>query len=111
MKVEVSADSRLAASAIEEISEKITEGLSRFRARLTRVEAHLSDINGPRGGVDRRCALEARPAGLQPLAVNHQAETDLEAVRGAVDKLTRLLTSTLDRLDDRRGPSASGLPS
>jgi hypothetical protein len=112
MKVNVSTDTRIegTASAIADVTTAVETGLSRFQDRLTRVEVHLSDTNGPRGGIDRRCLVEARPASRQPVSVDHVAGTEVEAVRGAIDKMVRLLTSTFDKLDDRRGNSASGQP-
>jgi hypothetical protein len=113
MQIHVSTDTRTEARApaIADVTAIVEAGLSRFRDRLTRVEVHLSDVNGPRGGVDRRCALEARAASLQPVAVTNEAATEAEAVRGAVNKMSRMLASTFDRLDDPRGgSSASGLP-
>ena len=113
MKIEVSADSRAGGSsaAIAEVSALVEKGLARFSERLTRVEVHLSDINGARGGIDRRCQLEARAAARNPVSVDHEAGSEVEAVRGAIDKMVRLLTSTFDRLNDHRGGvSASGEP-
>ncbi len=110
MHVEVSTDTRTTVD-IPAVTAAVTSGMSRFAARLTRVEVHLSDVNGPKGGPDARCALEARPANRQPVAVTNDAGTPDEAVKGAVEKMGRLLESTFGRLDDvRGGPSASGLP-
>ena len=53
------------------------------------------------GAKDERCLLEARLAGLQPLAVSHQATTLEQAVDGAVEKLKRSLDRTLGRLGGR----------
>jgi hypothetical protein len=62
--------------------------------RLTRVEVHLSDVNAAKHGVDdKRCLLEARLAGLQPLAVSHEAESLRSAITGATRKLVRSLDS------------------
>lgn len=113
MKIEVSTDTRIegTSAAIADVTATVEAGLSRFQERLTRVEVHLSDMNGHRGGVDRRCQLEARPASRPPVSVSHEAGNDADAVRGAVDKMARLLASTFDRIDDPRGgDSASGLP-
>jgi len=46
----------------------------------------------------RRCLLEVRLAGRQPLAVSHQAGTLEQAVSGAIDRMKRSLESTLGRL-------------
>jgi len=110
MHVQVSTDTRTTAD-IAEVTAAIEAGLSRYKERLTRVEVHLSDVNGPRGGRDCRCALEVRPAGRQPVAVTTEADTPDDAVDRAVEKMSRLLTTTFGREGDvRGGPSASGLP-
>ncbi len=55
---------------------------------VTRVEAHLSDENGKKGGrFDTRCMMEARLEGRQPIAVAHEAETIAQAIDAAADKL------------------------
>ena len=79
-------------------------GLARHHAdRARRVEVYLQDVNGHKGGIDKRCAIEAHLDGHQPVAVHHQAASIDEAVRGAVDKLARALEHTLGRLADREG--------
>jgi ribosome-associated translation inhibitor RaiA len=66
------------------------------------VEVHLSDINRHKGGDDdKRCLMEARLAGLQPITVKHHAGTIQEAIDGAADKLKKTVESTLGRLSDR----------
>ncbi|WP_010587970.1 HPF/RaiA family ribosome-associated protein [Schlesneria paludicola] len=112
MKVQVSTDKRVDGSTaiVSEVTTMVESSLARYRERLTRVEVHLSDVNGPKGGVDHRCALEARPAGLDAVAVTHNAQTPFEAAKGAVEKMLRLLTSTFGRHDDIKGLSASGQP-
>ena len=77
-------------------------------ARLRRVEVYLQDVNGHKGGIDKRCAIEAHLAGHQPVAVSDQAASIDEAVSGAVDKLARALEHTLGRLDDRDGHLPAG---
>jgi hypothetical protein len=110
MHVEVSTDSRTTAD-IPSVTADVEAGLSRYKERLTRVEVHLRDVNGPKGGPDCRCALEARPAGRQPVAVTNDAGTPDAAVKGAVEKMGRLLEATFGREGDvKGGPSASGQP-
>src|SRR5690606_39314065 len=48
---------------------QLTDGLSRFSSYITRIEVHLSDENANKEGRDdKRCVLEARLEGLQPIA-------------------------------------------
>ena len=93
-----------------DVTAAIESSLSRFQDQLTRVEVHLSDINGPKGGVDKRCVIEVRPAGRQPLAAAHEAATIMESVRGAADKLERNLAKLVDRQSDYKGRASLGEP-
>jgi len=99
MHIEVRTDTRTTVD-VADVTAEIETGLDRYRDRLTRAEIHLSDVNGPKGGTDCRCVLEARPAGRQPVVVTSDAETPDEAVSGAIEKMGRLLGSTFERLED-----------
>jgi len=92
--------------------EEVLQGtLGRFGERITRVEVHLTDENSreKEGSNDKRCVLEARLAGLQPIAVSEQGATVEQAIGGAVDRLENTLDRTLQRLDDPKGrPSFAG---
>jgi len=80
----------------------ISEELGRFSHQITRVEVHLSDENGDKqGSNDKRCMIEARLAGMKPIAVINHANTHEQAVGGAVDKLKNSLDSILGRLRNR----------
>jgi ribosome-associated translation inhibitor RaiA len=87
----------------EQIEATVRDVLERFADQLTRVEVHLSDENSDKksGSDDIRCLLEARLAGLQPVAVTDSAATVEQAVDGAVRKMRRSLDSTLGRRQER----------
>ena len=78
----------------------LNDALARFRQEITRIEVQLSDENsGKKGAADKRCMLEARVNGHEPLAVNHHGETQDDAFRGATQKLLRALEHMLGKLD------------
>lgn len=83
----------------------VTHILGRFSGRITRVEVHLTDENSSAkgGSHDKRCALEARLNGMQPVAVTDTGGTVEQAVKGASDKMRTLLDRTLGRLNDPKG--------
>lgn len=93
---------------------EVKNGLSHHSENITRVEVHLSDENGHKGGTnDKRCVMEARLQGRQPMAVTHHAETLYRAVTGAADKLNRMIDSTLGRAartDSQAQEQAQALP-
>lgn len=81
------------------VTEVVETRLARFADRITRVEVHLSDADAGKGGPkDKRCMMEARLAGHQPVAVSDDAATVHEAIGGAAEKLEHLIESTVGRL-------------
>ncbi len=115
MQIQISTDHNIegneALSAY--VSSETEQALSRFSDHITRVEVHLSDENSDKkGGKDcMKCVMEARLEGRQPTAVTHQATTLDQAVKGALNKLTRLIESTVGRSGNQRGHKAEPPPS
>lgn len=107
MQIQVNTDNHVHGDAdlAERVRGMVAKALSRFDARITRVEVHLSDENSAKkgGDDDMRCMLEARLEGRPPVAVSHHAENMRKAVDGATDKLVRKLDSVVGRLRDRHG--------
>lgn len=105
MQIIVQADEHTAMT--EELEQKleaaVRSAVGRYEAQITRVQVHLTDVNGAKGGInDKRCVLEARPAGLEPVAANHHASTIELAIDGATGKLANVLASTFGRLGSGR---------
>lgn len=104
MKVQVNSDNSVAVDneVWQKVEADVNHVLKRFDDRITRVEVHLSDVDGERsGGQDKRCLMEARPAGHDPVVASNQAATVDEAVRGAAQKMRTLLSSLFGRLRER----------
>lgn len=111
MQVQVSTDNHIKGSDefFQKISAEVERGLSRYAEQITRVEVHLSDVNGPKvSGEDKRCLLEARLAGRQPIAVTHESATVDEAIIEACEKMERAIESLLGRLDPKGQTSFGG---
>ena len=83
----------------DKLNEQLSSELDRFSEYITRLEVHLSDENGAKFGMnDKRCLLEARQEGRQPVAVTEIAETYDMAITRAIDKLKVLLSTIQGRL-------------
>lgn len=81
------------------VESTIAGALKRYDEQITRVEVHLNDENSHKSGnSDKRCMLEARLEGMQPIAVTAHADTIQEALKGALGKLKSSLDTTLGRL-------------
>lgn len=104
MQVQVHTDSKIQGgeSLAHWIQEEATGRLGRFRDTITRVEVFLTDIDaGKSGANDKRCRLEARPAGRPPITVTADADKVADAFTGAADKLVHALEADLGRVKDR----------
>ena len=80
-------------------TEELEKALSRFDDKITRIEVHMGDENREKFGIDdKRCMIEARLAGMNPIAVTHNADTIEKAFSGATDKIKKVLGSTFEKL-------------
>jgi ribosome-associated translation inhibitor RaiA len=85
-----------------QIESLIAGAVARASNRVSRVQVHLGDVNGHKGGSnDKRCMIEVRIDGQPPLAVTQQGPTLEQAMNGAADKLERTIGSLMERLRDR----------
>ena len=104
MQVQVHTDDNIQGgeSLAQWIQEESTARLGRFREHLTRIEVFLTDTAaGKDSAKDKRCRVEARPAGRQPVAVTADADKVADAFTGALEQLLRALDADLGRVRDR----------
>lgn len=92
----------LAPSLVEFIERRIGFALDRFASRIVKVVVRLNDLNGPRGGVDQRCRIDAN---VTPSARKTAEGTGLSieaAVCQAVDRIACAIRRDLGRRHTRR---------
>jgi len=105
MQIQVHSDNHIDGSArlVEWVSASVASKLERFDDELTRIVVHLHDDNGNKAGAhDKRCQIEARPKGLQPLSVTHKAESLEQAIDGSIEKLHHALEHQFGKLRHKR---------
>jgi hypothetical protein len=111
MQVLVTTDNNVQGSQalIARVTAEVEGALRRFGTQVTRVAVHLGDSNShKKGDDDKRCVMEARLAGLDPVAASHRAATLDEAISGATDVLQQTLERTLERLVDKKRRASHG---
>ena len=108
MKIQINTDNNIKASEelVERFSNDVASALENVSKHVTRVEIHLSDENGEKGRQgDKRCAMEARMEGRQPIAVTEHASSLDLALHGACHKMTRMISGIVDaQRDSKRHP-------
>ena len=58
---------------------------------VPRVRVHLSDVNGPRGGIDKRCQVELITDGANAVVVTSLARDWHSALQSALGRASRSL--------------------
>ena len=82
-------------------SNEIKNELAIFNEIVTRIEVHVSDENGNKSTPnDKKCVIEARVEKKQPIAVTATADSPEKAFYEALEKLQRVLDTTLDKIKE-----------
>ncbi|MBX3315898.1 MAG: ribosome-associated translation inhibitor RaiA [Phycisphaeraceae bacterium] len=83
----------------EHVSKRVLGAVKRFASRLSTVTVVLEDENGPRGGIDKACRIEAGLATTgEPVVVVDRSDD----LYGAVDRATGRFKRALARRTERR---------
>jgi hypothetical protein len=101
MEILINTDNNIDGTAemIAYFKTNIENDLDRFSEHLTRIEVKISDENGDKSGEnDKRCVMEARLRGMDPIAVTSYESTVKKAVKEASNKMKTSLTSTMGKL-------------
>lgn len=72
------------------------------------IEVRLSDINGPRGGVDKQCSIQLSCARNITLSIEERAKTYYGAIDAAASRLRRALMRSIERATPRSRRARSG---
>ena len=85
------------------LNELVDDVLAHYGARISRVDAHLSDADSAAktDTDDIHCMLEASLPGFAPVVVEARAATAHEAMHGAVGKLDRAVAHAFGKHDQR----------
>lgn len=81
----------------EHIERRLRFAFDRAQQYVTRISVVLSDVNGPRGGEDKRCRIQVVVAGAADVLID-DCQSDLYvAIDRAVDRAGRTLARRLAR--------------
>lgn len=85
----------------------LTERRVRFVLRrlgwlVPRAEVQMSDVNGPRGGIDKRCQVALKVEGAEPVVVTSVARDWRTALDNALARAARFLVRLWRRGSDSR---------
>ena len=103
MRIDIQANGFELTDALRQHTERRLQfALSWAGNDVRKIVVRLSDINGPRGGKDKRCAIHIPIPRAQDVLIE-DTESDLYvAIDRAIDRVERTLARKLERLHEHR---------
>jgi putative sigma-54 modulation protein len=102
MRIDVrSKDLEVSELTREYVDHRLGFALRRFDGRITNVRVHLEDVNGPKGGIDKRCRIEVNGERSLQVIVN-ETQGDLHAaIDAAADRVGHQVARAIERVRER----------
>lgn len=91
----------------EYVHKRLGFTLTRTASRIRRIDVKLSDINGSRGGIDKRCLIEVRLDGTTNVIVQDIQADMYIAIDRAISRAGRTVMRRLALEASRRRPDAA----
>lgn len=76
--------------------------LARYGEKVSRIYVTLLDINGPKGGMDKRCRVLVKLDGCAPIILQETQEDLYDAILACGSRLRRIISRKLSH--KKRGP-------
>jgi len=84
--------------AVDHVAAKV----AKYARVISAVIVRLRDVNGPKGGPDKRCTVEILIAGANPIIVEETEQDAYAAMDLAGERLGKLVGRVLDQRRSRR---------
>src|ERR1051325_7761968 len=87
------------------VERRIVYAVDRHKSRIGRISACLSDLNGPRGGVDKLCQMTADVRGIGTVLITERGSDLLEAISNAAGRLGLRIRNSIERRRQSGAPN------
>lgn len=99
------------AAAKTRLRKKLDRKLGKFGRHIERTSVRIADVNGPRGGIDKRCRIKVVLSGLPSVVVEERRRSLQAAIDGALTRVEQAVRgATRSRRARARRPRRSGEP-
>lgn len=95
--------------ATERVESKANLLATKFGNNVKTIEITVSDLNGPRGGIDKECRIVVSLKRMQDVVVTTKDEKLSKAISAVINRAERSVRRTLDRQAKRDVNSHSRL--
>lgn len=79
------------------IERRLRYALDRFEDRIDRLTVHLADINGPRGGIDKRCRIAVNLVPRGAVMVEGVGDNPFTLITDSAKRARRSVRRLLER--------------
>jgi len=86
----------------EHVNKRLKFALSTFNEYILKVVVRLSDINGPKGGIDQHCHLQIVLKGLPDVVIEDTEESLYAAVDNASQRASQAVVRKIKRQKTRQ---------
>ncbi|MFT7561752.1 MAG: putative sigma-54 modulation protein [Flavobacteriales bacterium] len=98
MKIHIHAKGFDLTKGIKSHAEKrIHLSLARMQAHITSIEPNLSDINGPKGGIDKQCKISIHSNSIASITIRDTKADLYEAIDNAINRASYSLIRKVSR--------------
>ena len=101
-------DDALETADREYAARKLETRLGKFARSVHRVTLRVEDINGPRGGVDKRCSIKVVLDGLPSVVVEERHQSSRAAIDVALERTVRAVRRGVQRRRANARAAAGG---
>lgn len=110
MKLQFRSNDREGQQWQQRTANRLRHALGRLQGLVARMKVRLDDINGPAGGVDKRCNVEVLVQGSGPVAVSATARTWQDSVEAVASRLRQRVVVQLHRATVMQQQTMAGMP-
>jgi len=82
----------------EYIIARVGTAANRLKDAAFVIDVRLTDLNGPKGGIDKRCSIHATPPGGSPVVAEKHAPDYYAAIDAAAAVFKRSLAKSLEKV-------------
>lgn len=91
-------------------TDRFHRALGRLQGLVARIKVRLDDINGPAGGVDKRCSVEILVRGSGPVAISATSRSRQDSVEEVASRIRQRVALQLHRATTAKHQSMALMP-
>ncbi len=101
MKIDITMQQTCSNNKIScQVARRVRFAFSRFGTSIRIVTVRITDINGPKGGVDTRCVVSAKLLSAGEVVVQGEGEDAYSALNYCLSRAGRTISRSLERRRD-----------